>query len=430
MGAELLDVAAAVPAGQLLDRAARMAQPGDHVGAGVRARLAAAGEQRRRRAAALVDELMDGATATGPADHLVPPVDPQLLPWLRSVVHRRLYSPEFEALASQWLGTDPFGLRRLPEPPEFLAGVPVRSLPAASVTAFLRRISLTRTVPAAAELTLAALASEAGKVSVTVRGRRSRRWGRPAGSGAPRLPRRTRIPHLVHGIWLGRPLPERSAFWANYAAGAKRYAGLVDFVVWTDIPRDRFEAADSAPAPPAGRPDPLAEVRRLLRWARENGILLVNVHEVFHARAPMRLHAQFVLEMAKQLPRGYASASDHLRVEIIHRFGGLYADGDNSFVCRDGSPLPGTLPRFFDLLAASEHGFTMNPLGRRHVTNDIVAAPARHPAIALWLELARVNYCRTAPRGVPSYPWFSREELEGRFLGLMPNLVPKGSGGQ
>ena len=39
-------------------------------------------------------------------------------------------------------------------------------------------------------------------------------------------------------------------------------------------------------------------------------------------------------------------------------------------------------------------------------------------------------YGRTAPRGVPSYPWFSREELEGRFLGLMPNLVPKGSGGQ
>ncbi len=40
------------------------------------------------------------------------------------------------------------------------------------------------------------------------------------------------------------------------------------------------------------------------------------------------------------------------------------------------------------------------------------------------------HYGRTAPRGVPSYPWFSREELEGRFLGLMPNLVPKGSGGQ
>src|SRR6266511_3247374 len=37
---------------------------------------------------------------------------------------------------------------------------------------------------------------------------------------------------------------------------------------------------------------------------------------------------------------------------------------------------------------------------------------------------------RTAPRGVPSYPRFSREELEGRFLGLMPYLGPKDSGGQ
>jgi len=31
----------------------------------------------------------------------------------------------------------------------------------------------------------------------------------------------------------------------------------------------------------------------------------------------------------------------------------------------------------------------------------------------------------TAPRGVLSYPRRSREELEGRFLGLMANLDPK-----
>jgi hypothetical protein len=32
----------------------------------------------------------------------------------------------------------------------------------------------------------------------------------------------------------------------------------------------------------------------------------------------------------------------------------------------------------------------------------------------------------TAPRGALSYPRFSREELEGRFLGLMAYLDPKG----
>jgi N-terminal domain of reverse transcriptase len=31
----------------------------------------------------------------------------------------------------------------------------------------------------------------------------------------------------------------------------------------------------------------------------------------------------------------------------------------------------------------------------------------------------------TAPRGALSYPRFSREEIEGRFLGLMANLDPK-----
>ena len=31
----------------------------------------------------------------------------------------------------------------------------------------------------------------------------------------------------------------------------------------------------------------------------------------------------------------------------------------------------------------------------------------------------------TAPRGASSYTRFSREELEGRFLGLMANLDPK-----
>jgi hypothetical protein len=31
----------------------------------------------------------------------------------------------------------------------------------------------------------------------------------------------------------------------------------------------------------------------------------------------------------------------------------------------------------------------------------------------------------TAPRGALSYPRCSREELEGRFLGLMANLDPK-----
>jgi N-terminal domain of reverse transcriptase len=42
--------------------------------------------------------------------------------------------------------------------------------------------------------------------------------------------------------------------------------------------------------------------------------------------------------------------------------------------------------------------------------------------------LARSLQKLTAPRGVLSYPRFNREELEGRFLGLMAYLDPKGKG--
>ena len=62
---------------------------------------------------------------------------------------------------------------------------------------------------------------------------------------------------------------------------------------------------------------------------RQNNIHLINVHEIFHRDRPMTLHRQYTAEHAKQLPRGYAGASDHLRLDIIHLLGGTYLDGDN-----------------------------------------------------------------------------------------------------
>jgi hypothetical protein len=45
-------------------------------------------------------------------------------------------------------------------------------------------------------------------------------------------------------------------------------------------------------------------------------------------------------------------------------------------------------------------------------------------------DLAKVRNLQklTAPRCALSYPRFSREEFEGRFLGPMPYLMPKGEG--
>src|SRR5256884_5709181 len=42
------------------------------------------------------------------------------------------------------------------------------------------------------------------------------------------------------------------------------------------------------------------------------------------------------------------------------------------------------------------------------------------------ITAGKMTYDLPAPRGAPSYPRLSREELGRRFLGLMTNLAPKG----
>ena len=77
----------------------------------------------------------------------------------------------------------------------------------------------------------------------------------------------------------------------------------------------------------------------MLTWARQNNIHLINIHEIFHNTRPMTLHRQYTAEHNKQLPRGYAGASDHLRLDIIHLLGGTYLDGDNHITTTTQAPL-------------------------------------------------------------------------------------------
>jgi len=53
----------------------------------------------------------------------------------------------------------------------------------------------------------------------------------------------------------------------------------------------------------------------------------------------------------KQRPHGFTAASDHLRVELVHRFGGCYADGD--LAPPDDHAEPATLPDLFTRVAPS-----------------------------------------------------------------------------
>ncbi|HMH91666.1 MAG TPA: hypothetical protein VK586_11360, partial [Streptosporangiaceae bacterium] len=302
----------------------------------------------RERAAVLAGEVRAVLAPAGrlaPAGWL-PPADPPALPdkvtgWLRGLITAPVLAPGYEAELHRRMGPDLFGLLRLPPPPAWLAAADPAALRPEHLAPFLRRVSMTGPPPAAAELTPAALATDPGPVSRYHRTLGERRWDQPPGT--PALPARTAIPHVVHGIWVGGPIPAAAAIRVNFAAAARRYAGHADFAVWTDVPRADLDAARATP-PPARGPDPHAAARSMLAWATDNGIHLISIHEIFHARAPMTLHHQYTAEMAKQLPRGYAGASDHLRLDIIYRLGGAYVDGDNDFLAdHDGRPLPGAL---------------------------------------------------------------------------------------
>ncbi|MGD0559462.1 MAG: hypothetical protein ABSA93_31380, partial [Streptosporangiaceae bacterium] len=322
---------------------------------------------------------------------------------------------------------DLFGLLDLPPAPAFLDGCDPGALPPELAAPFLRRLSMTRPAPTpAADLIPAALAADPGLVTRVARDPHSRHWDQAPAAGAPLLPAEVSIPHLVHVIWLGGPVPENTRLRRIFGYAADRFHDEADFVVWTDVPRAAFTAAETVPPP--GAPDPHAAVRSMLTWARDHGIHLINVHEVFHASHPMTLHAPFTAEMAKQLPRGYAGASDHLRLDIIHTFGGAYTDGDNYLgTTPDGTPLPASLTSLFHNVASSPHAFALHVIPEG-INNDIVIAPPRHPVITLWRELARANYWDTQPELYSGLPDMQRRYARRPVVGLLRYSVVFRSG--
>jgi len=331
-------------------------------------RLADTAAERVRQADRLAEALL--ARAKPEVAPLPPPFRPEAeqLVWLREFMSESLYTDQDARDGANWLGSDPFRLRELPPPLDVLAGIDSTALPPEHVAPLLRWLDVAR---ADARCDLEPFEVRApGAVS------RSARTG-------------SEIPRILHAVWLGGVPRADSAFLRNLGYVARRYAGELDVVLWTD--RTRRDAV--------GQPG-TSEARRLASWAADHGVALVDIFEVFHADAPMITHPQYVLEMAKQLPLGYAAASDLVRLEVVHRFGGVYADGDLEYADQHRDPAalgprPESPVEFLDRLADSELGFTMDPLPRGGIGNDIAAGPARHRVIRLWLEETRVNYFRS-----------------------------------
>ena len=64
------------------------------------------------------------------------------------------------------------------------------------------------------------------------------------------------IPHLVHTISLGGPVPEDAPLRATLADLAVRYHGQAALIVWTDLTRAELTTADTTPPAPPGTPTP------------------------------------------------------------------------------------------------------------------------------------------------------------------------------
>ncbi len=101
------------------------------------------------------------------------------------------------------------------------------------------------------------------------------------------------------------------------------------------------------------------------------------------------------LEQAGCDPRDLALARDLLRLEIVARLGGVCV-----------SRVPGTYaaqsfrPSRFESVAASLTGFeALLSDGEGLPVLEVIAAPARHPVLRLWQDLARLALGAEPPRG-------------------------------
>ncbi len=131
------------------------------------------------------------------------------------------------------------------------------------------------------------------------------------------------IPRIQHSIWVGQPLngdsEKKKAFMAQLVKNKNENPGW-NVVLWTDQPRERFHKVPLDP-----------DIVEMQKWAKDNGIKLASIDEIYGNKDnEMQLQFERRMEQNKS-GTGRAAASDIIRLEVLHRFGGLYVDGDKPF---------------------------------------------------------------------------------------------------
>ncbi|ATY13374.1 hypothetical protein CU254_25265 [Amycolatopsis sp. AA4] len=289
------------------------------------------------------------------------------------------------------LGPDLFGLYRAPEPPDFLRGHDFRTLTAGQGISFLDLLDLTKGYQLSREHFDPANLDDNREWTLEKERPDDRLSAWAPGDVEP-LAKTTSTPLLMHAIWLGGPLKDAGtmhAFRRNFGDAADRLGDGIVPVLWTDVPRWQTELALTTAAPEEG-PDPLHDVRDMLRWASEHRVQLINVDEVFTSEHPMRTQEFYLSELAKQTGPGFAAASDILRLELMHRFGGLYTDGDNVVHALD------------DVVRAAESdaGYAVHRVGG-NIANSAFTMSKGHPFAASYLDQLRDNYGQTQANLMP-----------------------------
>ncbi|HYS36049.1 MAG TPA: TcdA/TcdB catalytic glycosyltransferase domain-containing protein, partial [Pseudonocardiaceae bacterium] len=331
-----------------------------------------------------------------PADTVAATTGPEgtdLLDGLRAAVR-----PATPTEADKWLGPDLFGTRQAPALPPELPMVDPDQLRTAQLVPLFEAFDLVNAEPPRPDLGSAGLlrldettwiaedhwydrvvdiSEGAAGLDPELRWMTQplEKWfnGLEEHGGSAKMPR------VIHSIWLGGPL--RLEETGHLRDNLARMASVardqhVWVLLWTDVTRAEFDAARL-------RPTRHPAVAGMLRWAKQNGIVLLNVDEFFHADKPMRLDPYYRMERDKQLPHGYAAASDILRAELLYRFGGVYSDPDNDILTLDGLD---------DLLRGP--GFAVHDPDRGGVGNSALLAARWHPFPDYLLERLAWNYRR------------------------------------